>query len=731
MAPSNISQATRITSQMRQAECVWSHLQHGSHRAGQTLIFYCELSRQAGARAELRIAATDSYRVWLDDVPIAQGPARTAPGYARIDQIPITPAPTTAHSLLAIEVAWETTPRFDRASSPAFLAAEWEEDGKIVAATGVGKDWKVVQPGWRLEAMEKFSAQRGRIEAMRFHRPACYINLRASLRGFESVAPTTLCPEDQPRFLPRRAPLPLFSELPVEAIIASGDFSLGKEKAHDMDFWWKAPEYNEPLRRLALNAQAVDISGLLERISETKRREAPPPSLPLGLQTGQWALLGFGRNATGFLDLEVYCERPVSLLATFDEVLTDGSVSPSRNKCHPAFYWELCSGHHRLRTFEPQTLQYLQLWTLEGSIHLERIDLVEMTHPCPRPRWPNAEPKMQPILEASWQTFRQNAIDIFMDCPGRERAGWLCDSFFTARAEYLFTGCNAIETDFLENFLLAETYENIPAGMLPMCWPADNPLKMFIPQWALWFILEICETPARSGNDELVEMAQQKTDGIFQWFSGYLNSEGFLENLPGWNFVEWSKSNDLTTGVNFPTQFLYAAALIAAGRTYSRDDWVEAGQSLRQRAAERSFDGEWFHDQALRKDDGLTLSAERTETCQYYAFFFGAASPQTTPTLWQRLVKDFGPLRNASSQYPEIFPSNAFIGNILRFECLKRHGESKRLSQELLSYYAPMAESTGTLWEHSSSKASCNHGFASYIACLMDAAPAQEPPFLI
>lgn len=76
-------------------------------------------------------------------------------------------------------------------------------------------------------------------------------------------------------------------------------------------------------------------------------------------------------------------------------------------------------------------------------------------------------------MEAAIETFRQNAVDLFFDCPSRERAGWLCDSFFTGRVEYLLTGKTAIETGFLENFLHEECYAALPEGMFPMCYPAD------------------------------------------------------------------------------------------------------------------------------------------------------------------------------------------------------------------------------------------------------------------
>ena len=35
----------------------------------------------------------------------------------------------------------------------------------------------------------------------------------------------------------------------------------------------------------------------------------------------------------------------------------------------------------------------------------------------------------------------------------------------------------------------------------------------------------------------------------------YENGEGLLQNLPSWNFVEWSKANTWVQDVNYPTNF--------------------------------------------------------------------------------------------------------------------------------------------------------------------------------
>jgi alpha-L-rhamnosidase len=66
--------------------------------------------------------------------------------------------------------------------------------------------------------------------------------------------------------------------------------------------------------------------------------------------------------------------------------------------------------------------------------------------------------------------------------------------------------------------------------------------------------------------------------------------------------------------------------------------------------------------------------------------------------------------------YPKIWPSNAFIGNYLRLECLSREGYAEQILDETRSFFQYMADLTGTLWEHIGTTASCNHGFASHVA---------------
>ena len=102
-----------------------------------------------------------------------------------------------------------------------------------------------------------------------------------------------------------------------------------------------------------------------------------------------------------------------------------------------------------------------------GMVLYENPDAAEF-------RYDYGDDALNRITEAAVNTFAQNAVDVLTDCPSRERAGWLCDSYFSSRAEALFTGNNLVEKSFLENYALAPQSPYLPEGMIPMKgWPVE------------------------------------------------------------------------------------------------------------------------------------------------------------------------------------------------------------------------------------------------------------------
>ena len=51
-----------------------------------------------------------------------------------------------------------------------------------------------------------------------------------------------------------------------------------------------------------------------------------------------------------------------------------------------------------------------------------------------------------------------------------------------------------------------------------------------------------------------------------------------------------------------------------------------------------SFGGKFFHDQALRTDGRLAMNEHISETCQYYALYFGTADTDKYSELKRTLL---------------------------------------------------------------------------------------------
>jgi alpha-L-rhamnosidase len=361
----------------------------------------------------------------------------------------------------------------------------------------------------------------------------------------------------------------------------------------------------------------------------------------------------------------------------------------------------------------------------EGSCEISNVHLREYANPDVfKAHFSCSDMKLSRLFEAGRETLRQNSVDIFMDCPSRERGGYLCDSFFTARAAFELSGNTKVERNFLENYLLVDKFDKLPDDMLPMCYPSDiiwnmmipnSPYGQFIPNWSLWLVIQLEEYLKRSGNTELVEQFKPKVLRLFEYFKAFENEYGLLEKLEGWVFVEWSKANDYVQDVNYPSNMLYAGALAAAGRIYNMNELLEHSDRAKEEIRKQSYDGNFFVDNAVRENGELRVTKNKSEVCQYYAFFFDVVTAETHELLWNTLISEFGPKRKATGAHPEVDSANAFIGNYLRLELLSRYGLGKQLVDESSEYLMYMVNQTGTIWEHADDSASCNHGFGSHI----------------
>jgi alpha-L-rhamnosidase len=669
----------------------------------------------AQGRPMLRITASSLYRVSLNGQFVGHGPARGPHGYCRVDEWPLDGC-RAGRNVVAVEVAGYNVNSYYLLDEPAFLQAEVVCEGTVLASTaGQGAAFDATILSERVQKVQRYSFQRPFIEYYRLN--------EGDDRWWEqspAADETAACSVQATRsLLVRRVAYPRFFVRQPARILAEGTLTQNVPVAQ----LWKdrsLVNIGEQLKGYPENELEVVPSTELQKIQSTVTNTAArlyQPGEAMRLAENTFAVADLGTNLTGFVGADVACSEPAKLYITFDEVLTNGDVDFKRLGCVNAVCYELQPGTYRLESFEPYTLRYLKVNVLAGDCKVTNLHLREYVNgEADEAQFSCSDPALNRIFEAARQTFRQNAVDIFMDCPSRERAGWLCDSFFTSRVAFDLCGNTTIEKNFFENYLLPPSFAHLPEGMLPMCYPADHYDGVFIPNWAIWFVLELEEYQARSGDRELVMALRPRLEALYNYFQQFKNSDGLVEKLQSWVFVEWSAANGFVQDVSYPSNMLYAAAVAAAARMYDEPALLEEAEQIRETIRRQSFDGEFFVDNAVRKDGKLEVTRNRTEVCQYFAFFFDVATPQTHSKLWDRLANDFGPQRKTTKAFPEVHPANAFVGNYLRFELLSRYGRPAQIKKELSDYYLYMADRTGTLWENIGAEASCNHGFASHVA---------------
>ncbi|MEI7823047.1 MAG: hypothetical protein WCK55_19215 [Verrucomicrobiota bacterium] len=679
-----------------------------------TVAFRARFEAPSGGSVLLRATGSTLYRVFLNGEFVGHGPARGPHGSFRMDVLDLTAKVKTGANVVAFEVAGYNANSYYLLDQPSFLQAEVVIGGKVLAATGdEGSPFEAGPLPERVQKVQRYSFQRPFTEVYRLApgydrwRIDASVPLVAAVCAIQPVKP----------ILPRRVP---YSEFVVRAprqIVATGELKT-------------ALKVNQPWKDRSLTGIGPQLGGYPERelttipslelqtVGSATLQAVNKPyadAQPLQVKAGTFQIVDFGVDLTGFLGARIECRSKTRLLLAFDEILSKNDVDVNRLQCVNLIAYELQPGTYDVETFEPYTLRYLKVLALEGDCEITGLRLREYVSPIPADvRFVASDERLNRLFAAGVETFRQNAVDVLMDCPSRERAGWLGDSYFTARVASDLTGGTRIERNLFENYLLPEKFAYLPDGMLPMCYPADHNDGIFIPTWAMWFVVQLEEYLVRSGDRDTVKALEPRLMKLLDYFRPFRNEDGLLEKLKGWVFVEWSKANDFVQDVNYPSNMLYAESLAAMGRMYNRPEFLAEAEKIRAVIRKQAFDGEFFVDNAVRKDGKLQITQNRTEVCQYYAFYFNATTPEAHPQLWETLVRDFGPQRKKTKAHPQVHPANAWMGNVLRLELLSRVGLSRQLLDESLAYQLYMVDQTGTLWEHDRAYASCCHGFASH-----------------
>jgi len=370
----------------------------------------------------LRITASSLYRIYMNGHFVGHGPARGPHGFYRVDEWALENC-TNKKNVLAIEVAGYNVNSFYLLDEPAFLQAEVVSNGRILASTaGRGINFEATILRYRLQKVQRYSFQRPFIEYYRMNQS----DDRWWDKPLAESNKTSFLTLPLRKLLIRRIAYPNFLKRQPLMIVSQGKL-----------------QSNVKVKRLWKDRSLVNIGSKLKGYSESELEVIPSielqhiqstpietvnkqyrPNKDIELSENTSSIVDLGTNLTGFIGASIRCFKPTKLYLTFDEILTKDDVDFKRLGCVNSVCYELKPGTYQLESFEPYTMRYLKLNILKGTCEFHNLYLREYANSeTEEAKFSCSDPRITRIFEAARQTFRQNAIDIFMDCPSRERAG--------------------------------------------------------------------------------------------------------------------------------------------------------------------------------------------------------------------------------------------------------------------------------------------------------------------
>ena len=446
---------------------VWAEGQ--KNQMNRAFAFVLDLGKKQ--MGEICLSAASCYKVIADGKLMGFGPNRTAHGYARAAVYPFNA------QYITVEVQSHFVPNFCWVKREPFFACVLKtESGKEYFA----EDFNCFALSDRVQKVRRYSFQRGFCETYINEKDRTALYFCKPQNAFPRVKTEKA---ELPHLLPSETLNPALSEIFAEKVIDSGYCKTSPEIAVYVD-------RTETL-----------IGTVIEGFKRGEWQDFSTDEISRitylsGAKSGDYAYetLDFSRIVTGIVEVEIIAGNAGEVFFAFDEILSDEklkTIKPFRGDTANVFKWTVKkAGVYHLSAFEPYAFRYANVITSAGVKANVKVRAYEnpeagkMFFECD-------DKKIEQIMEAARHTFAHNAVDLLTDCPSRERAGWLSDSFFSSVAERVFTGDNKVERAFLQNYILADKSGH-PKGMIPRCYPADYYEEDgFIPNWSLWYILEI------------------------------------------------------------------------------------------------------------------------------------------------------------------------------------------------------------------------------------------------
>lgn len=661
----------------------------------------------------LQLAASNTFRICLNGEFLTYGPMRNAHGISNISEIPLR-----GKGYLTIEVCYYGIYSYSNVMAAPFFAAQVFKNGKKIADSF---DFTCFEMTDKRKKVQRYCVQRPFVEIYDGS-----IDRTAFYKGEHNLKQLMTIKTPGNRLVRSVLPIPLKNEMvdgcEIErgSVIHNNDLPLWRDRCiQDVPTHWDGYSQSEIGELISDEVCSYEY----RKNSEGKMK---------------YALYELPINYSGFLSVKIKARCKCCVTVIFDEAADFESYDNDErvvaqyhaNETLPLIFhrvnscnivrWMVNEGEHVLQSFEPYTFKYLKV-ICDGDVDIYGAGIKKYENENENVIKYNFEDvQLQSIMDAAMATYRQNAVDLFTDCPGRERGGYVGDMIFTGNAEKVVTGENCIENAHLNMYLHSRYRPLTVPEILPMCYPSDHVDGVFIITFPCLLAMRLLDRFSMDSSDLMVKKYEGVLYDTYDYLARFENEYGLLENVGGAIFIEYTKSNDFQGSVSTVMNVLYVCLLEVLAKIEKNVDFANKAKKVSEAIIKYAFDGKYFRDRLQRQGQELIQTQDISETCQYYMLMSGIVDGETFKDYRNNVINNFGPSEEA--EINQFVASNIFTGYFMRFRYLLCERLYEQLLADIKQLYFPMAGKTGTLWEFKVPTNSLNHGYNSYaIVCIVRA----------
>ena len=211
----------------------------------------------------------------------------------------------------------------------------------------------------------------------------------------------------------------------------------------------------------------------------------------------------------------------------------DGPDSVRYNMRCNCEYQEFCTlssrEDERLEFFDYKGFRYVEVLNWPEELTAENVWVNQRHYPFPADAC--AFSSSDNLLNDIWQLcangVRVGTLDTYMDCPTREKGGFVGDAFITGMSHLILTGDARILRKFLAD--VANTAHICP-GFLAV---APTNISSELAEYSMLWPILLDYYYQWTGDLDFVRDMQPVLDGLLEYYSSYENEDGLLEDIIG------------------------------------------------------------------------------------------------------------------------------------------------------------------------------------------------------